>query len=59
MQERFKSEPGKYEEYLHAGFGEWREGRDPAEVKVEMLKLLEGNEDLIQRFKAVFPTIAS
>lgn len=59
MQERFRSQPGKYEDFLHKAFGGWREGdgemQDKDEVRRELLEMLEGEMDLLERAKEIWP----
>lgn len=47
MQERFKIAPGKYEQFLHVGLGSWRDGKEPFEVKAQLMNILDGNEHVL------------
>lgn len=47
--------PKKYERFLHASFGSWREGRDPSEDRKQMIELLEGEDDLLMQFGEIWP----
>lgn len=43
MQERFKTEPEKYEQFLDVGLGSWRDGKERFEVKAQLMNILDGN----------------
>lgn len=59
VQERFRSQPGKYEHFLGKAFSGWREGnseiQDKDEARRELLEMLEGDEDLLERAKEIWP----
>ncbi|KAM0804842.1 hypothetical protein BDR22DRAFT_817905 [Usnea florida] len=55
VEERFESHPGKYEEFLRAGFRHWREGQEPSSARAQLVDLLAREEDLLERFEAIWP----
>ncbi|KAK0510304.1 hypothetical protein JMJ35_007698 [Cladonia borealis] len=55
VEKRFQTHPEKYERFLHASFGSWREGRDPSEDRKQMIELLEGEDDLLMQFGVIWP----
>lgn len=59
MQDRFRSQPGKYELFLRKALSGWREGdgevQDKDEVRRGLLEMLEGEEDLLERAKEIWP----
>lgn len=58
-QERFKDQPGKYEEFIRLGLGKWREGRpvtgdSSREARKEAEKMLAGEPELLERFREIY-----
>ena len=54
-QERFKSQPGKYQQFQNTGFGPWREDQPAEEARAQLVELLIGEEDLLERFEEIWP----
>ncbi|KAL9630965.1 MAG: hypothetical protein Q9164_006146 [Protoblastenia rupestris] len=61
VEERFRSQPEKYEHFMRTALSGWREGegdggvKNKNEVRRELIELLEGEEDLWERAKEIWP----
>ena len=58
-QERFKDQPGKYEEFIRLSLGEWREGRLVTvdlgrEARKKAEEMLGGEPELLKRFQEIY-----